>query len=313
VNLVTDKLNKLTEMERSIMPCHTNRASSLGDKCIRKLVYYRTKWSDQEKPSIELQRRFNLGKVLEEYAIMRMLKAGVRVINTQVHLQVPEHQITGHPDGSVIDEATEEAYPFDVKSAASSVFHKLHTKEDFKQYSWTSKYIAQLMIYMHCLTKDKGFFIFIDKQSGEEKELWLDYDPVFVQELFDKADTVNKHVAAGTLPERIEYCEECSDYCPFKLLCLPDVVFKEPEFVADPELELMLKRLEELKPAKKEYDAIEKEVKDERLKPRLAPGVVGEKRKMFVGQTPIDLSWTVKKAYEVKASAYWTVKIGGGK
>jgi len=309
---VIERLEKLTESERSIFPCHTNRASSIGDACMRKLVYYRTRWQDQEKPSTSLQRRFNLGKIFEDYAIARLLRAGVRIIRQQEPLSIPEHQITGHPDGNVVDEETGEDYPMDVKSAASSVFYKMNTKEDFARYPWTAKYIAQLMIYMYAQKKDKGMFLFVDKQSGQEKQIWIDYDEAFVQEVFTKADKINEHVAAKTLPERIDYCDECEKSCPFRMICLPDVVYTAPEFIVDEELKAMVERWIELKPIAKECADLEDEIKKERIGPRLTPGVVGEKRKLFIGAIPIGLSWINKKAFEVKATSYWMIKLNDG-
>lgn len=312
---IIGKLDSYTETQIGIWPCHTNRASSIGAECTRQLVYYRTAWEQARKPTVGLQRIFNLGNEIEKITIMRLLQAGVKIIRTQEPLNISEHQITGHPDGFVVDDETGEQYPFDIKSMSPFVFVKINGPEDFIKFSWTKKYIAQLMIYMHASQKTKGVFILVNKSTGEEKVIWIDYDPAFVAELFEKADTINKHVAEKTLPERIGYCDECSEYCPFQMLCLPDVKFETPEFVVDSELEAMIKRWQELKPAAKECAALESEIKDERIKPRLAPGTVGEKKTMFIGPVEVNFAWTVKKPYEVKGTSYWTIKMdaGGGK
>jgi len=304
------KLDALTESQIGVWPCHTNRASSIGAECMRQLVYYRTSWKEARKPTVGLQRIFNLGNEIEKITIVRLLQAGVKIIRTQEPLNIPEHQITGHPDGFVQDDDGEH-YPFDIKSMSPFVFVKIKAPEDFVRFSWTRKYIAQLMIYMHASQKKKGVFILVNKSTGEEKALWIDYDPAFITDLFAKADQINEHVKNKTLPDRISYCEECSEYCPFQMLCLPDVKFEAPEFVEDAELVAMIKRMQELKVAAQEYNQLDKEIKEERMKPRLAPGTVGEKRQMFIGGIEISLAWQARKGYEVKPSAGWVIRIGG--
>jgi hypothetical protein len=312
---IIGKLDAYTETQITVFPCHTNRASSIGAACERMLVYYRTAWEQQRKPSVGLQRIFNLGNEIEKIETIRLMQAGVRISRTQEPLNIPEHQLTGHPDGFVMDDETGEQFPYDIKSMSPFVFVKINEPEDFVKFSWTKKYIAQLMIYMHASQKAKGVFIMVNKSSGEERVVWIDYDPALIAEIFEKADRINAHVKAKTLPDRIGYCDECSEYCPFQMLCLPDVEFKSPEFVVDAELTAMITRWQVLKPAAKECEALEAEIKDERIKPRLAPGTVGEKKTMFIGPVEVNFAWTVKKPYEVKGTAYWTIKMdaGGGK
>ena len=309
---IVAKLDEYTETQIRVFPCHTNRASSIGVECLRQLVYYRTNWKDARKPDVRLQRIFNLGNEVEKITILRLMNAGVQIIRTQEPLSFPEHQLTGHPDGVLVDPETKEEYPFDVKSMSPFVFVKINEESDLERFSWTKKYKAQLMVYMHAIGSKKGVLILVNKSTGEEKVMWIDYDGDYVQALFAKADEVNKHVAAGTLPERIGFCDECSEYCPFLTICIPDVVYDAPEFATDPELEAMIARWKEIKAVAKEADALEKEIKEERMKPLLAPGVVGDRKKIFIGSNEVSLSWISKKSYEVKAQSYWMIKLDGG-
>lgn len=309
---ITEALDAYVATQVKIFACHTNRASSIGHECVRMLTYARTNWKDQRKPTLEMQKRFNMGNMVETYMTQLMTSAGIKIIRQQEPLENKEHQITGHPDGSVVDKDTDEDFPFDIKSSAPSVYSQINGMEDFKRYSWTKKYISQLMVYMHEQQKKKGLFIFVDKSSGAYKVIWIDYDPELIAEIFAKADEVNANVKNGTQSERIEYGEECSKYCPYLELCLPDVKYEVPEFVVDEDMIMLVKRYNELRATAKEFKEVEDELKKERIKPCLKPGTVGEKKTMFIGDTEIKLSWLAKKAFEVKASSYWVIKIGGG-
>jgi len=308
---IVEKLDTLTESQIKVFPCHTNRASSIGDGCVRKLVYYRTNWQDAKKPSVGLQRIFNLGNEFEKITVMRLMQAGLQIIRAQEPLNLPEYELTGHPDGFLVDPETKEEYPFDIKSMSPFVFVKVNSEFDFEKFSWTKKYIAQLMVYMHATGKEKGVFIMVNKSTGQEKVIWISYNAELVKEIFEKCESINSHVKAKTLPERISYCDECSEYCPFLHICMPDVKFETPEFIVDAELESMINRMNEIKPIAKEYKELEETIKDERIKPCLAEGKVGDRRSMFIGTTEVKMSWTSKKGYEVKPTSFWTIKIGG--
>src|SRR5437867_568445 len=66
----------------------------------------------------------------------------------------------------------------------------------------------------------------------------LDYD--YAESLLRRAERINAHVEAGTLPERIPFNEEVCPRCPFYALCLPDFEGKDPiAFLEDETVEFL--------------------------------------------------------------------------
>ena len=306
---IVESVDALVESEIKILPCYTNRASSLGDSCLRKLVYYRTNWKDAKKPDIGLQYIFNEGRDHEDKLTMKLLKAGIKLTRLQEPLFNEDLNLSGHPDGFVLNYADAEEYPYDIKSMSPTIFCSVNTIEDFEKKPWTKKYKAQLMAYMFMTGKKKGVFILVNKATGRLKEIWVDFDPEYWEAQAAKCRTVNKHVAEKTFPDKLQADPDCNDFCPFLHICAPDRVFKSPDFIKDPELEAKITRALELKPVAAEFKELDEEIKGV-MKEGFGVGTVGEKKQAFVGSKEVTASWRVVKPHEVKGSASWTIKYG---
>jgi hypothetical protein len=79
INIVGD-VTKLCESKIEVWPCNSNRASMIDDPCLRKLVYYRTRWDKQVPTGTGLQGIFETGKELEP-VIERILSEAAAASN----------------------------------------------------------------------------------------------------------------------------------------------------------------------------------------------------------------------------------------
>jgi len=155
-------------------------------------------------------------------------------------------------------------------------FKQIHTAQDILQSKkhYIRAYAAQMTVYLLLSNCHKGVFIFKDKSSGQLKEIWMELDYQFAEELIQKAERINAHVQQGTVPAPIPYDESVCGRCPFLHICLPDVT-------NDPELEAKLKRRAELAPLRSEYEALDEEVKT----------AVNERPKVVCGDFLITGKW----------------------
>lgn len=252
-------------------PCKSNRASSLGyfvtqiGGCLRRGVYERSHWQEKELHSPEVQLIFDEGHYQEEQVLKDLAAAGVTVIEQQTMYEWPEYQITGHIDGKIIYEAV--AYPLEIKSMNPNIFAQVNSFEDFKKKPWTRAYMAQIMLYMLMQGVDKAIFLLKDKSNGLLKQIIVDLDYELGEYCIKAAETINKHVAGKTLPDRIDDREVCKK-CPYKILCLPDIDLGVPlKLVDDPLYEKRLNRYYEIKEnadeAKKLWEIIRTEAKSQ--------------------------------------------------
>jgi CRISPR/Cas system-associated exonuclease Cas4 (RecB family) len=294
-------VEQITESKRkkiSSYPVHSNRASDLGNPCVRYHVYNRTRWAEKSLHDVGLQQVFDLGNDFEKIALRELAEAGITVIEQQRSFEWKEYQITGHIDGLI--QVNGGTYPLEIKSMSPFVFDSIQDINSLTKgkYAYLRKYPTQLNLYMLMKNIDKAVFLFKNKSTGAYKEAWMDLDYELGEETLKRAEAVNAHVAAGTLPDRIADDRACED-CPFIHICIPDHTGQEVEILDDDEIVELLTRQEELKPAQKEYNEI-----DATLKRKLEG-----RDKLIAGPFFITGKWIEKKAFSMPASRYWSRKV----
>jgi CRISPR/Cas system-associated exonuclease Cas4 (RecB family) len=219
-----------------------------------------------------------------------LAEAGIKVIEQQRSFEWKEHGITGHVDGKILADDGK-VYPMEIKSCSPFVFKAINSINDLKngKYGYLRKYPTQLNLYMLMDNKEKAVFLFKDKSSGAIKEIWFDIDYQLGEETLKRAEEINKHLAAGTIPEPINAPMWC-DNCAFAHICLPVQIGKEVE-VDTGELSELLDRMEELKPVVEEYDEIDEQVKS----------IVEGKEKILAGNYFVTGKWQERKSYDIPA------------
>lgn len=263
-------------------PCHTNRASAIGDDCERRLVYERTHWMEKDLPDIGLQYIFEVGNKLEEPVLRMIHDSGFEIMRQQepfVYKSNGETLLTGHIDGILVADGIE--YLAEVKTMSPYIWQAVNTIDDFNRYSWTRKYPYQLNIYMLGLEIPRGIWFLVNKSTGRVKQIntQLDYD--LAEKTLQKCERINAHIKNNTLPDYLDDADTC-DNCAFKHVCLPPINRAPIDVESDAETIEMVKRLMELKPLKSEHDAIDKE-----LKP-----LFREREKCLVGDYEYRGKWT---------------------
>jgi len=293
--MIIEKIYESKGREIKQYPVHSNRASDLGIPCLRYHVLNRTRWQERALHDVGLQMIFDLGNDIEQIVLRELSEAGVTVIEQQRAFEWKEYNITGHLDGKILIDG--EIYPLEIKSASPYVFKAINTIDDLKhgKYPYLRKYPAQLDLYMLMDNKPKGLFLFKDKASGAYKAIPMEIDYELGETLLKRAEAINAHVAAGTLPEPINEDMWCRD-CPFRHICLPEQIGKEVE-IDTGELAAMLDRLETLSPDYKEYDELNAQIKK----------MVEGREKVLAGDWLITGKWIEKQGYTktVEPSRYW--------
>ncbi len=272
---ITSDINKMQEKKIKTRQINSNRASMLDDPCTRKLVYYRTRAKDAKPVPLSLQGIFDTGNELEPVIEQILAKAGMaanprwRLVGKEDELEgslFRKHNITGHIDGKlqVYNDAKDEwenmAVP-DIKTCNPHIWENLNTYEDLDRYFWTKKYRGQLMLYCLGMELEKACLILVNKTNiFQIKTIWFDLDYGYADTLINKAELVNTHVKAGTLPPKLNQPDECSR-CQFAAVCMPELESTgNMELVDNNEIEELLQRREELEPAKKEHAAVERQL-----------------------------------------------------
>jgi CRISPR/Cas system-associated exonuclease Cas4 (RecB family) len=306
--MIVEKVYEYKRSQIKQYPVRSNWASQLGHPCTKYLVLNRTRWQEKTLHDERLQMLFDVGNDVEDRVLKDLREAGFSIVENQRPFEWPEYQISGKLDAKILLDKI--AYPIEIKSMSPFAYDKVNSVQDMlnSRYAYMRSYPGQLILYLLMDNKERGFFICKNKVSGAMKEIPVDLDYDIGESLLKKAEAINTHVANKTLPDPIEYDENvCSD-CGYNHICLPERIGKEVEIIDNEELEGLLKRYEELKPASKEYDEVDKRISE----------IVNGREKLLVGNYFISGSWRKTTKYNVPSdvknqyaeeSKYWVKKI----
>jgi len=289
-------------------PQHVCRASEIGHDCERYLVLSITRWGDKKPHGAETEFMFEGGRVVEDLAIKDFEDAGFKVFRPEPDkaIMAAKPTITGHVDIRV-DFGNSKVYTGEIKGLNMYDWNSLNCIEDFfnSKKVWIRKYPAQLMTYLHIKKEEEGFFYLKSVPRFQPKLIWIELDHAYMDSILKKTERIEKHVADGTLPLPINDASVCQ-YCGFLHICLPEIKQKELEFIDDPDFETKLIRRDEIASLKKEYDLLDKEIKN----------YCKDKDRLMVGDFLITGSEVSRKGYVVADTTYWKTKISrlmGGK
>lgn len=303
-------LDAETEKRIKVWPHPNNRASEAGHPCERFLVLARTKNNLRALHDVGLQRIFDEGNLHERAMLRELSAAGFQIYEQQRSFEWPEFDLTGTIDGRLLVNGSR--IPLDIKSCSPNVFKTLRDMAPAdmvrSKYPWIRKYPAQLLLYMLMADVDTGILLFKNKQTGEklQKTFFLDGEALeYVDGVLKKLERVNAHVKTGTEPppELIDDCKGCAFA---KTACFPGQDYGPGiDILQDPDLAAKLGRRGELEAAAKEFEALDKEIK-EGFRGRTA--VVGEwliESKTYE-TTTYDVPTELKAQYAVKRQAFQT-------
>jgi hypothetical protein len=244
------------DSERRVTPSHVNRASEVGHPCERYLVYRRTAWQEAQPPDIHLQGIFDFGRDYEELLRRKLMAAGYQF--RQPHRpEFWEHfQLSGTNDGEISWDLGKTWHMIEIKGLHPNFWTKVNAWRDFLTMGPIyAKYPAQVQVYMMLDNIDSLFFVLGRKGSYDVKFLPVELDYEYAEGILAKVERVNAHVAAGTLPAKLEDLDAC-DICSFREHCLPDTYYGAGAWIThQAELIGMLDERRKLAPQKSGIEA----------------------------------------------------------
>ena len=298
---INARLFKAKAEKITVYPVRNLRASNLGHPCERYLYLLIRNWQEVKPHDVGLQNIFDLGNTLEEHTIKNIKEAGYEIITpTQRSWQVDVKGgvITGREDIRIKDE-NGELLPVEIKGISPFEYDKLNSVDDFlkSKRTYIQGYPAQLFVYMLHFGKEKGFFALTNKLTGETKFIEVPFDYELGEVYLSKAERIYKALAAEEAPAACDDISVCEN-CPLAHICgecrrLP------ADIDIDDELDELINRKQELAAAKKEYETVDKEIKQK----------IGEREKVITGQYLIERKQFLKKAFTVPESVQYRINI----
>lgn len=241
----------------------TNRASMLGDPCLRRLVLYRTKGEQAEPPSERLQSIFEQGNQVESYVRRVLSECGIELESAQAEFPRNDYQITGHVDG--LARWNGEMLVVEIKSINGPDWERITSEDDLIRAGklWLRKWYDQLQVYLLLADLKQAVLVLYNKATGELKALTIGQNLARAEELTTKAELVNLHLAEGSLPDFIQDVAECRR-CPFLArACDPPLDFGPgARVITDETLIELAETRERTGQAAEEYTVADKRLKE---------------------------------------------------
>jgi len=283
-----------------VYPQNNLRCSSVGHPCPRFVYLSITNWQDKKPHDAGLQAIFELGNTLENHVIDHIKQAGYEVFTPTVRsFRIEPQGITGREDLRIKDPETGELYPVEIKSISPFEFDKLNTFEDFRKSKkpFIRSYAAQIQLYLYHFAKERGFFALINKLTGQIKFILVVLDYEYCEEVLERAEYINKCLADKTPPAACEDISVCEG-CALQHIC-GECRRVPTDIDLDDELDALITRKSELAEAKKEYEQVDKQIKER----------VGEREKVITGQYFIERKAIKKAAFTVPESVQYRINI----
>lgn len=292
---IDQRVREFVRSKIKVYPCNNLRASNIGHPCERYLYLLIRHWDEQEPHDEGLQNIFDFGNSVEEYTIRKLKDAGLEIVTPTVRSwKVENPLITGREDIRIKDPDDGQLYPAEIKGLSPYEWERLNTVEDFynSKRHYVRAYPSQLLVYCWKFEKEKGFFILTNKLTGQIKIIEVPFDWDRADALLKKGERVYIALAdptGSTIPEPcndISVCESCS----LRHICTANHERIEAD-IDDGELEDIIDRKNELKPAADAYKAADEELKR----------CLGDREKVIAGKYLVTAKTISKSEYVVKA------------
>lgn len=250
------------EARTDAYPRNNPIASDLGP-CTREMVLAMTRWKDRPLFGPDLKARFERGNLIESAVLLELQVLGFTVRTERRPFEVKGRDgrliLRGKIDGFISDGRAE--FPVEIKSLDPNVYRRVNTVEDFARSGWMAKYPKQLCSYLYAESLPEGFFL-LDDCLGHWKMIPVPLDYELAESILRQCESAVEHRDAGTLPDYYPDIATCRRCWAFGRVCDPPGAGLGMQTLDDAELEARLVRREELEPAYREYESLDKAVKE---------------------------------------------------
>jgi CRISPR/Cas system-associated exonuclease Cas4 (RecB family) len=281
-----------------------NNASQCGHPCLRFLYYRRhpDHWDKAISPGERLLNTFWIGRELEDSVVARLRDAGIDVVGQQVAFYDEGTNLSGMIDGEIRRGSSR--YPIEIKTMVPYTWEKINKASDLINFDdsryYYRNYYHQMNMYLYLTNKESGVFVLLNRLTGQIKIIQMEIDWDRADFIAKRMDTVNRAMTEGVAPDPINNWDICPN-CSFYHHCTPELT-SEGQYEGDEDIpaELIetLDAMEKLKPAHKEYEALNKYLKGM---------IVG--KNFFLGKYLIGGTWIEETEISYTRKKHWKPNI----
>lgn len=205
---IAARIQKKMDGSKARFNWSSNRASGLGDPCLRRIVLFRTRGAEAAPFPDRAVAAMGRGRLLEGPVCRYLEELGIELIEGGVPLARNDYQIGTRLDRVLIWNG--KRYVFELKTMVGHLFNTINCAQDLKdnRSPYVRRYYDQIQPYILLGSNDvvaklepAGVFFLYDVAGGRMKAIPIPLDYDRGEHLLDRAEESNGHVAAGTLPD----------------------------------------------------------------------------------------------------------------
>lgn len=284
--ILQNGIEKYLTSEHRSFPQHTHRSSSVGHPCSRYLYYSIRDWDKASMPSTSMKGIYMTGQALEDILVSIFNKhigpscsPQMRIIAQQTPVRdklMETYRIGGTFDGilQIYDpekNTWENLGVVDIKTCSPNLFNSYADIKSLYRHTWSSLYATQVMMYSFSNNMPTAYLMFVNKGNifKDWKIIKVPVDFAHVENVLQKCETINKALSDANAPppSKLNKPAWCSD-CRFEAICMPEVEYDGtgPKLNEDDKIESVVERMIAIKPLVKEYETLDKTLKNSLIK-----------------------------------------------
>ncbi|PIX88682.1 MAG: hypothetical protein COZ30_00190 [Candidatus Nealsonbacteria bacterium CG_4_10_14_3_um_filter_36_16] len=179
-------------------------------KCPRG-VFFKFKKAPAEEMEPRILMMFDHGDHIHQLIMKPLFGVkDIQVVAAEINIP-PQELIGGRADAIISD--GKELYVLDIKSINGQIFKSLNAPK--------KEHINQIQLYLHFFKQKKGILLYVNKDTQELKEFFVDYDSEIAEGLLKELSNLKAKIDRNIIPSRIPGWPEdwqCQ-YCQFKEIC----------------------------------------------------------------------------------------------
>ena len=171
-------------------------------------IFFRFKKAPAEEIEPERLRIFEEGEIIQQRILRHLFSLGL-IRATEVPIP-PQEIIAGRADaivsfseGVLTDLGVKKIPEIDFGTPYVLEIKSISGRMNFDKLKPNENHINQLQLYLHYFKIRKGILLYLNKDTQEMKEFFIDYDPRKVEILLEWFNKLKKKIEENTVPIRL--------------------------------------------------------------------------------------------------------------
>lgn len=264
------------ERQKRVSAQRHHRASSLGQKCDRRLYLDIAAWDQKPLVASQVQQYFARGNAHEPMIYQTLANLGYRVVGEQRDWYDKDLRIAGRIEGHLVEDVSGRPILAEFKSSADMGLTRCENLTMLRNAARGLMYYTQVQVYLYLFELYAAVLLVWDIGKWRPVPIAVPLDIDFASKVIDRVKRINQNLDDQEPPDYIQDVRECRRCPHFGRACNPPLAFGEGVLYLDNEVLLRdIERAEAIEATGREWNYLVRRIRDQ-LKPMGERIVIGD-------------------------------------